>query len=159
MSVAGEREEKYPHPSKAKAAAPATAGGNEGPIEPSATASTVQYLEQHHLHQILEYLCAQLVYAKPADPKAFLASELRKLQSKRGADGIVPTSALTLFSDTDFEVMFRMMDPVNKGTLTAKQVHKAISDLGLDANKTKVDPTVDANYNIETFKKVCQEAL
>lgn len=115
------------------------------------------YLQEHNIHAILEYLCAQLVYAKPSDPTAFLASELRKLQSQK-LEGAVPSAALTLFADADFDVMFQMMDPLGRGALTAKQVHKAITDLGLDPAKARVDPAVQQNYNLDSFKKACQAA-
>lgn len=124
-----------------------------------------QYLKDHNIHSILEYLCAQLVYSKPSNPSVFLAAELRKLQSKKGGVGAsanngltagsVPNAALSLFNDSDYDVMFSMMDPVGKGTLTAKQVHSALIDLGLDPAKAKVDPTLQQNYNLDAFKKSC----
>lgn len=122
------------------------------------SAQAEQYLADHNIHGIMEYLCAQLVYSKPADPVSFLAGELRKLQSKKGSGSSttgVPSSALSLFTEADFDVMFQMMDPHNKGTLTSRQVHKAINDLGLDQTKAKVDPTVEQNYNLESFRKIC----
>ena len=124
------------------------------------SAESEAYLAEHNIHGVLEFLCAQLVYAKPADPTAFLAAELRKLQSQKGAtsNSAVPSSALSMFNDADFDVMFQMMDPINKGTLTAKQVYKASNDLGLDQKKANVDPTVEQNYNLESFKKICQAA-
>lgn len=126
-------------------------------------ASSEQYLKEHNIHGILEFLCAQLVYAKPADPTAFLAGELRKLQAAKGGVGSapstsVPSAALSMFTEADFDVMFQMMDPVSKGSLTAKQVYKAISDLGLSHEKAKVDPTVEQNYNLQQFKEICQRA-
>ena len=128
------------------------------------SAASEQYLKDHNIHGILEFLCAQLVYAKPADPTAFLAAELRKLQAAKGgvagvgAVSAVPSTALSMFNEADFDVMFQMMDPVNRGSLTAKQVYKAISDLGLSHEKAKVDPTVEQNYSLQQFKEICQRA-
>ncbi len=119
------------------------------------------YLDQHKIPQLMEYLCAQLVYAKPADPAAFLAAELRQLQSKQtsGASGkTLPSSALALFNDSELTSMFGMLDPLNTGTLSAKQVHKAVQDLGLDPTKAGVDPTVQQRFNVDAFKKAIKAA-
>jgi len=126
------------------------------------SADAEAYLEQHKIPELMEYLCAQLVYAKPADPAAFLASELRALQSKQQASAggkALPSSALSLFSDSELGVMFGMLDPLNTGTLSAKQVHKAVIDLGLDPARAGVDPTVQQRYNVDAFKKACKQAL
>ena len=128
------------------------------------SADAEAYLAEHKIHEVMEYLCAQLVYHKPADPRAFLADELRNLQSKRGAASsgaagpALPGSALSLFSEGDYAVMFGMLDPLNEGTLSARQVHKAVLDLGLDPAKAGVDPTVQQSYNVESFKKICLAA-
>lgn len=128
-------------------------------LSPRMSAEAEQYLADHKIHELMEFLCAQLVYAQPADPTAFLAAELRALQAKGGAPGAaLPSSALSLFSAADFTTMFSMLDPLGKGTLSAKQVHKAVSDLGLNASKAGVDPTVQQSYNLEAFKKICEAA-
>ena len=118
-----------------------------------------QYLAANKIHELMEYLCAQLVYAQPADPTAFLAAELRALQAQGGAPGApLPSSALSLFTPADLATMFTMLDPLGKGTLSAKQVHKAVSDLGLNPSKAGVDPTVQQSYNLEAFTKICLAA-
>jgi hypothetical protein len=116
-------------------------------------------LEQHQIPALMEYLCAQLVYKKPADPASFLATELRALQSKQQAGSkALPSSALSLFNDDELVVMFGMLDPLNTGTLSAKQVYKAVQDLGLDPARAGVDPAVQQRFNVDAFKKACKAA-
>ena len=123
------------------------------------SAEAESYLAEHKIHELLEYLCAQLVYAKPADPTAFLAAELRGLQAKKATGSApIPSSALSVFTEADFAVMFQMLDPVSKGTLSAKQVHKAVLDLGLNPTKANIDPAAQQSYNLDAFKKVCAAA-
>src|SRR4051812_2646082 len=99
------------------------------------TTQAEQYLADHNIHSIMEYLCSQLVYAKPADPLTFLTNELRLLQTKKvpinssappaaaAKDAapasssttpltVVPSSSLSLFTSSDFEIMFYLCDPL-----------------------------------------------
>jgi len=126
--------------------------------------SSSAYLQQHGIHELFEYLCSQLVYHKPKDPRAFLAKEMRQIQEQRAAGGKgTGSSALSLYTTDDFSVLFRMLDPLNQGALSSKQVAKAVRDLGLDPEKAATAGTLDLKtedkkYDVQAFTRICQAA-
>ncbi|KAA0165360.1 hypothetical protein FNF27_04770 [Cafeteria roenbergensis] len=80
------------------------------------------YLEEHKLPQILEELLGRLLFARPDDPSAFLAEQLRE------AGG----SSAAYFTDDDLHGMFSLFDPTGTGSITAAQALAGARSLGLE---------------------------
>jgi len=113
------------------------------------------YLQRHNIHNLLQRLCTSLVYNKPDDPRAFLIKQLQLLQNDKQSNNN-KLSCNSLFTEQDFETMFKMMDPLNKGTLSSKQVSKGLEELGLGGRNVKVIEGV--NFTLDQFIKLCVEA-
>jgi hypothetical protein len=105
------------------------------------------YLDTHQIMPLFEKLCAELVLAKPENPRAFLAQLLANMQGQ--AD-------LSVFNDADLDVMFGMFDRINTGTINTQQLHTALKAMGLKANRT-IHP--DTSFSKYDFKREVRAAV
>ncbi|GBF97027.1 hypothetical protein Rsub_09500 [Raphidocelis subcapitata] len=76
------------------------------------------YLHSHKVEEILQGLLAELLFAKPAEPRAFLIERLERAKAAGGRP---------LLDAHDLEAMHSMMDPTGAGTVTAAQANAALA--------------------------------
>lgn len=86
-------------------------------MAPDIQKTTMQWMEQHQVREILEVLTAQLMYHKPEDPTAFLIEQLQTMRAQ---------GAKSLLEDSDLETMFGMFDITRTGQLTKQQAYRAL---------------------------------
>jgi len=111
-------------------------------------AQAATYMEENNIDTLFQNLCTALVYEKPEDPKAFLVSELKRLQAEK----VSKLSKISLLTEADLETMFQMLDPIKTGTLSSQQVKKAMTELGMKPGNAINDD--EEYYNIAKFKQV-----
>lgn len=111
-------------------------------------ADVTEYFMQHNIPTMFEYLCTMLVYHKPEDPKLFLIEQLQSMRENKSNQ---------LFNDNDINTVFKMLDPLRKGTLIGEQVEMALTNFGVGRGKVKVDK--DAQYDLQGFKHLCKQGL
>jgi hypothetical protein len=78
----------------------------------------------------VQALVAQLLIAKPDDPKQFLVEYLEKTKT----DGVLP-----IVNDQDLDTMFNMFDLTKRGTVSVQQANAALQTIiGANADITSV---------------------
>jgi Ca2+-binding EF-hand superfamily protein len=80
-------------------------------------AEAIEYLETHRVRELFSELGALLAFHRPENPNAFLVNFLRAEKTE-------------FFNDSDFRVMFGLLDPTRKGVISKEQyttVLKSIS--------------------------------
>lgn len=107
-----------------------------------------EYVAEHDLLGIMEQSLAALVFAKPDDPRAFLAQYLATLK-KAGRKGT------TFFTDEDLATMFGLFDLTGKGVMSPTQFDNAMKSLGID----KRPPKVGGPVTKENFVSMARAAL
>ena len=94
--------------------------------DPRATA--MKYLEDHKVIPLFELLGAKMVVMKPNDPNAFLIAELQKIKDLKSKN--LP---VTLFSESDLDILFSIFDITGRGYVTRDQLSKAFDAIGAKA--------------------------
>ena len=86
-----------------------------------------EYLEAKGVLRLFQEIGTSVMYNRPADPKAFLVEELKRLKEKKK----VQTLGSGIFSTKDVETMFGMFDPTGSGNISAAQCSQAFVSLCL----------------------------
>ena len=81
------------------------------------------YLAEHRLPQVLEELMGRMLFARPEDPEAFLAEQLRSAAGK-SAD------SEAFFTDDDLRGMFTLFDPTGRGAIAPAQAVAGARSVG-----------------------------
>lgn len=112
------------------------AGQQEQPSYDLHRDAAAAYIKKHNLQALFSHLLQLLAYNKPADPRAFLRAEVKKMQS--GGPGSGPTD---LFSDDDLSTMFDMIDVTRQKKISRQQLLNACRNV---AGNTGADVLTDA---------------
>lgn len=88
----------------------------------------MKYLEEHKVIALFELLGAKMVVMKPSDPNAFLITELQKIKELKSKN--LP---VTLFSESDLDILFSIFDITGRGFVTRDQLSKAFDAIGAKA--------------------------
>ena len=86
-----------------------------------------EYLEAKGVLRLFQEIGTSVMYNRPADPKASLVEELKRLK----AEEKVQTLGSGIFSAKDVETMFGMFDPMGSGNISAAQCSQAFASLCL----------------------------
>lgn len=89
----------------------------DGPAFPDPRAEAREYLESTGCLDLFQELGTLLMYHKPADPRAFLIEQLKRLQETQKTE----TLGSSIFTEIDVRTMFGMFDPTRKGKITRDQ--------------------------------------
>ncbi|XP_030163645.1 EF-hand calcium-binding domain-containing protein 10 isoform X1 [Lynx canadensis] len=85
------------------------------------------YLEEHRIMELLNYLTSTLLFFRPEKPREYLISVLERLRIAK-----MTGLAFPFFMDhSNIVSMFEMMDTSNKGTISFVQYREALKTLGL----------------------------
>ncbi|XP_004439359.1 PREDICTED: EF-hand calcium-binding domain-containing protein 10-like [Ceratotherium simum simum] len=85
------------------------------------------YLEKHHIMELLNYLTSSLLFFRPDKPREYLISILEKLRIAK-----ITGVAFPFFMDhSNIVAMFEMIDSSSKGTISFVQYKEALKTLGL----------------------------
>eukprot|EP00769_Ergobibamus_cyprinoides_P004684 gnl/Ergobibamus_cyprinoides/870.p1 GENE.gnl/Ergobibamus_cyprinoides/870~~gnl/Ergobibamus_cyprinoides/870.p1 ORF type:complete len:141 (+),score=29.55 gnl/Ergobibamus_cyprinoides/870:80-502(+) len=84
-------------------------------------ARALQYMAQHGINELLEFLTALVAYHRPADVTDFLCTSLDDIRAGK----------FDLFSDSDIEDVFSYFDRTSAGYLNQRQFDDAYTSLGL----------------------------
>jgi len=129
--------------------------GNNG-VPPQQQAQ--QYLVENKVGELLENMTAQLVFHRPADPRAFLIDYVEKLQH-RAKTLDAPTEALpTFFDANNAKAVFRTFDPSSRGWISMPQYHAAMKSLFFKEYNEEPKGYVESRITMDTFVNECQEA-
>uniref|UniRef100_A0A2I2ZU60 EF-hand calcium binding domain 10 n=2 Tax=Gorilla gorilla gorilla TaxID=9595 RepID=A0A2I2ZU60_GORGO len=86
-----------------------------------------EYLEKHHIKELVSYLTSALLFFRPEKPKEYLISLLERLRIAK-----VTGVAFPFFMDnSNIVAMFEMMDSSGRGTISFVQYKEALKTLGL----------------------------
>ena len=96
-------------------------------------AEALVYLEKHNILKLFDYLGAKIAKDKPDDPNDFLLSEIEKIIEAK-ANG----EPVTLFTESDIEMMFSIFDITSKGYVTQEQYSKALVAVGVTTPKLPI---------------------
>ncbi|CAL1527013.1 unnamed protein product [Lymnaea stagnalis] len=105
------------------------------------------YLLKHRITDLFNNMTAQLIYARPDKPKAFLIETLEQLKKSRSTKTQYPC----LFDESNIRSVFGMLDPTGRGYITLKQYKEAMITLG--ARDFEANPMGSENdkINLDTF--------
>jgi len=109
------------------AATPGAASGEHGE-RPDPRRRAEEYLARNNILALFQHISATVLTERPADPKAFVLKELKKIQACQSEGMAVPSA----FADADLAAMFGMFDVTRCGRITHKQMAQAMKNLGLD---------------------------
>jgi len=107
------------------------------------------YLLKYRIDSLFQNLSTLLMYHKPRDPQKFLITELTKRQND--------TKNNCFFTDNDLETMFKMLDPIDKGVITGKQVSFALENLGISSSKMQSE--INGDFTLDQWKSLAKESL
>ncbi|XP_060083414.1 EF-hand calcium-binding domain-containing protein 10-like [Ylistrum balloti] len=114
-----------------------------------------QYLESHRVLELFNNLTSQLIYNRPEEPKNFMIDVLEKLQKAKMTKMDFPC----LFDDTNIQSVFGMLDPTNRGCITAQQYSAALTTLGVKNFDESPEGSSDDRITFETFLKEARKGL
>ncbi|XXQ34258.1 Uncharacterized protein PBTT_06431 [Plasmodiophora brassicae] len=103
------------------------------------------YFKQHGILPLFDKLCASLLYAKPDNPRAFLTAQLKKLEQRGGA-----LKDIEFYTDEDLAGMFSVLDPLQRGQITADDARKGLVMLGIPQD-IAVDEKMEQSLNRVMF--------
>ncbi|KAK3101060.1 hypothetical protein FSP39_000667 [Pinctada imbricata] len=106
-----------------------------------------EYLEQHRILELFNNLTSQLIYNRPENPKKYMIETLERLQKSRATHLDYPC----LFDDSNIQSVFGMLDPTNRGYVTAQQYKEAMATLGIVAFDEHPDGAKDDKITFDTF--------
>ncbi len=100
------------------------------------------YLDKHNLLILFESMAAALMFAKPEDPRLFLAEKLRLMKAEK--------QPLVTYSDLELETMYGLFDLMGKGAVKAAQANEALRVLTgrpgtIGAGEVMYDPNVSVS--------------
>ena len=112
--------------------------------------ATVDYVKTHKIQELLSHLLQLVVYAKPDDPRAFMAEEVLKMQQEAEKPSC-------LFGDEELTMMFDLVDVTKQGHISEKQLRNAYANLSYDAGSSQLDAGMLPASVVETGKVTLEE--
>eukprot|EP01036_Dinobryon_divergens_P025902 gene25902-34495_t len=116
-------------------------------------ADAMKYLEKHKILKLFDILGAKLVKRKPTFPNEFLVSELETILEAK-----TMSNPVTLFAESDLEIMFSIFDITNRGYITQTQYAKALDAVGI-STPTKPPPPGDQIDKMTFVSHLYEEIL
>ena len=89
-------------------------------------AATAEYVKKHRVQELFSHLLQLVVYHRPENPRQFMSEELRKLKGKKETH---------LFTEDELDMMFRLVDVTNQGSISLKQLRHAYANLSMDGEQ------------------------
>ncbi|CAH8513528.1 unnamed protein product [Schistosoma intercalatum] len=86
-----------------------------------------RYVKEHKIDEMLQNLTSSLFYEMPENPKQYLIEQLRLLKASRDEYAEPPT----LFTETNAETIFNMLDPCKKNSIPSDRYQHALETLGV----------------------------
>ncbi|XP_071398107.1 EF-hand calcium-binding domain-containing protein 10 [Centroberyx affinis] len=113
------------------------------------------YLQKHKIIEVMEDLTSMLFFYRPENPREFLIEQLEQLKAcqQRSVEGP------SLFSDSNLDAVFGILDPANQQYITYAQYKEALTTLGIrDINECPEGADED-RISQEAFKREAREGL
>lgn len=104
--------------------------------------TTVQYIEQAQVRELLQHLMELLVFNQPEDPRGFLVQELTKMKEKSYSDLIQPSDLVT---------MFEMIDINRTGVISGAQMKAALRNLHVPLSLPALQTPDTAKVTVTEF--------
>lgn len=89
--------------------------------EEDQVALTRAYAKDHHLNELFVHFLQLLLYYRPNNPRTFLVQEIRKIRQQKESS--------SLFTETDLETMFDLIDVARRRTISLSQLKNACRNL------------------------------
>ncbi|XP_068169024.1 EF-hand calcium-binding domain-containing protein 10 [Antennarius striatus] len=113
------------------------------------------YLKKHKVVELLDNLSGLLFFHRPENPTEFLIEQLEQLKiSQQGG-----VKGPNLFSRTNLDAVFGMLDPANKKYITFDQYKHALTTLGVKDINECPDGVNEDRISYETFIMEGNQAL
>ena len=112
--------------------------------------ATVDYVKTHKIQELLSHLLQLVVYAKPEDPRAFMADEVLKMQQESEKPSC-------LFGEEELTMMFDLVDVTKQGHISVKQLRNAYANLSYDASSSHLDASMLPASVVETGKVTLED--
>ncbi|KAM9808132.1 EF-hand calcium-binding domain-containing protein 10 [Neosynchiropus ocellatus] len=107
-----------------------------------------EYLKKHKILELMETLVKMTITNRPENPQEFLINQLEHL---RLAQESVTRSPI-LFSDSNFDAVFGILDPAKQNYITFAQYKLALMVLGLKEINEFPDGVNEDKISFETFR-------
>lgn len=82
-----------------------------------------EYLRKNKVLELFHNLGALLAFHKPSDPNAFLIEQIKRIEAESDEN------KFQYFQESDYKVMFGLLDPTRNGYITKEQYTKALNSL------------------------------
>ncbi|KAI9105737.1 hypothetical protein DFS34DRAFT_600667 [Phlyctochytrium arcticum] len=83
------------------------------------------YLAKNRVPQIMQQMLCATLFEQPDDPKEFMVRKLEEMRNARARG-----QALSVFTRTDFQGLFRIFDVTGRGYITEEQYVEAMKSIG-----------------------------
>ncbi|CAL1594847.1 unnamed protein product [Knipowitschia caucasica] len=114
-----------------------------------------EYLEKHQILKLMENLVSLLLFHRPEKPKLFLSEHLQMLKRSQ----LSQLRAPTLFTSSDLDTVFQLLDPAHRKYITYDQYKYALQTLGVSDINECPDGVNDEKISHDTFKTEAMEGL
>ncbi|XP_037538481.1 EF-hand calcium-binding domain-containing protein 10 [Nematolebias whitei] len=114
-----------------------------------------EYLDKHKIIDLMDNLSSMLLFYRPDNPKEFLIEqlELLKMCQQSGVKGP------NLFSISNMDAVFGIMDPANQKYITFAQYKHALTMLGIKNINECPEGVNEDRISHETFRTEAMEGL
>ncbi|XP_043943071.1 EF-hand calcium-binding domain-containing protein 10 [Protopterus annectens] len=117
--------------------------------------SAVEYLQQHKIMELMNNLNSLLFFHRPAKPREFLITQLEKLRMA----SITGMDYPCLFSESNLDAVFGILDPSKRGFITLVQYVEVMKTLGITSYEELPHGSSINRITLDTFKKEAKNGL
>ncbi|XP_045778483.1 uncharacterized protein LOC123876305 [Maniola jurtina] len=123
----------------------------------STVARTESYLRERRIPELIRFLLTMILAHTPDNPKSFLEKLLNDCMLFRAGHGLAPV----LYENRHLEAVIKSFDPGQRGWLSAGQVHRLYTTLGLNIEELtlKNDEKIQCDVLLDTLKKTQEVEL
>ncbi|XP_028286310.1 EF-hand calcium-binding domain-containing protein 10 [Parambassis ranga] len=113
------------------------------------------YLKKHKIAELMDNLISMLLFHRPENPRAFLIQQLEQLKASQQSGATAPN----LFTTSNLDAIFRIMDPANQNYITFAQYKQVLTTLGVKNINECPEGVNNDRISLETFKKEAIQGL
>lgn len=113
------------------------------------------YLKQHKIHQLFNYLICHLLVDEPDDPHEYLSDLLTKCQLFRLGVGDPPL----LFTNRHIESIYQSLDPSGVGNISLEQYKIGMKTLGITEYDQKPVECAEGRVDRHIFQTEAKKLL
>lgn len=121
------------------------------PISVEPRVKTAKYMQEKHVDSFVEYLCAQVFFHQPINPREFLHQHLQNLYSK--GVSVDSLSGRSLLENKDFERIYFALNTKRENSLAGPVLRAALTDLSMAKQASLLND--GQRYTVNEFVTIC----